>query len=330
MPDDIYKHVRSLEQLLEGETFSSRLHRFVFLRDPTDDWGRDGGISHTSSERIERLADEGVANPTLVFSELNKLCEDKTGNCFEFARNTGLKDVRDLFLERIVAWYLDGSHRGEPYFLLGYLSGLSERDRPKWEETAADLINHPLFLPWCAAIATSSEFSERIVEATVSIAERGEIDVSIFGHWINGRWLRRFPEPLFVRLQRLFLRDSSQFAIYLALTQCDQYYCDEGSSNILPDELVFELLTHHSVVGDESQHRSDYYWSRLAKRHVANYPSRSLAILSAVLKNLGEKSRFLQNCPHAADEVLPEIIRKNGPGDLDGNFRRTERPKEHA
>jgi hypothetical protein len=311
LPSEVADRLQRLDIRLRGSDFPGRLQRFISLHVQDDDIDQEGNITCQSDKDIETLAEQAVACPELLETELAWLVTDRSDRSHPFGRQLGRRDPAAAWLGPILRAQEAAGAAGTALFLGGYLAAHFNRDPAWWEATILRLAAVSTLRRLFCEIVFRSGLTERVARHMIELAENREIEVRQFGLWLLGISIHALPPDAVSRLLALLVGDGTEESIALALALCDAYYCHERAGTPLPEEEAFILLTHNALFGERSSalDRFNYHWSKVASRFLDLYAHRALDLLSSALGNCGPSGRTLLSvCSHAGP-VLERIVK---------------------
>jgi hypothetical protein len=140
---------------------------------------------------------------------------------------------------------------------------------------------------------TADRFSDFVVSSgmTDSIARRvidqcrsGLQDKERLNRWWFDRQLQQLDEEVVKELISLQLEDGIGALWSNAVHMCHSFDMEKDDAKPLPQGLVFELLTADAMADERVVHSASYYWSRLAKAFIDQFPHREWDLFGKVIR----------------------------------------------
>lgn len=303
--------LKSICKRLDGHDFASTLRRFV--KHTTWEDYHDNELNETKlvDRKLDELAASVRKNPRLLVSELPWLiCEDSS-QAYCFAFRIGQDDAERSWLPRIREEYAKLKDSAATSFLSGYLRAVFVADAEEWESILLDLSED---------IATADRFSDFVVSSgmTNSIARRvidqcrnGLQSKERLERWWFDRQLQQLNEEVIKELIGLQLEDGVGTLWSNAVQICHSFYMEKDDAKPLPEDLVFELLTADAMADGRVVHSASYYWSRLAKAFINQFPNREWDLFAQVLRVAMRGWFVLEDLDTNKEAILTTSIRKD-------------------
>jgi hypothetical protein len=317
LKEDVAARLVAIRVKLDGHDFRTKLRRYVQYGTTDDAFDDDYRRTNTVDEKLEEVAREGIASPTLLDAELPWLmCEDSSpAFCLAFRLANHDRD-RSLLPTLLQAQESLGDKAANS-FLSGYLASVHERNPGEWESLILSLAEKPFIQSRFADLAISSGMSDFVATKVAEFCRSGLLDAKCLERWwFRGR-LRQISEPVFLELVDLQLAEGRPDLWSNAVHMFHTYYLDKETQRKLPEEPTFRVLTSPSMVGEWTGSAVSYYWSRLASAFVAQYSERTWEFFREILR-LGMKQwNLLADLDLSQEQVLARLFRSDPQGAWD-------------
>jgi predicted XRE-type DNA-binding protein len=310
-PEDVIARIRELDALLTGTSLSDRISRFALYSNWNEDYDFSGGSSHESkvpTERVDALAREMMGSQS-VFAEHARRLLHVSGHrlphlgvaCGRLASD-GTWD--DLLRREMIE---SGEGLGAE-FLAGYLGGVREHDRSRWEGLLLSLLESDQFREIGVECAWRSGVSDRVLGRMVELFRAGAIQANAFNRFV----LRSGPEDISeasINTVVDALLDGSDGKAYAIATELlHDYYvaldADKSQRPIPRDRPLRALVASANALGNREPMR-DFYWGRLARQFILAHPQDSTSLFDAALTSV----EMLGLMNSEASKVLIEILK---------------------
>ena len=174
LEDHIKRQLNLISQSLDGTDMHSKLRRFVKFSSWEDFHDDEYNPTNRVDLILDGLADEALANESLLNQELPWLvCED-TNNAYWFAFKLARRDVNYHFLQRILDTYRLRADATYTTFLSGYLRAIFDRDPKYWETLIQALSESPITAGRLSDFVVASGMSETAVKAVIVQCRSGK------------------------------------------------------------------------------------------------------------------------------------------------------------
>jgi len=266
-----------LEADLAGVAFSDRLRRVVGAWDYERE--RFGGSQ--GHPAIRELAEEALAEPTVLEPELSWLLGGDANSGFIFGKQLGCLDADDGLMEMIVGrWDPDIL---DDRFITGYLAGVAERRGVDWLEDRLDeWSTRPEMGLLVANTTWRALSSDRAVRRLIRLIEDGHVSPSYVGRLVAGFWARDIGVDLFRDLIVTASQDKSPAAVSGRLSVLDQYLSEYPDRLNTLRPLVDEALEDGAGLTYGSM--DPYHWKNLAEQVVEDEPLHMIRLCLEVVE----------------------------------------------
>ena len=310
LPDDVKAELQSIYEQLDGRDFQSKLSRFVKHVSWEDYHDNELNETHLVDKKLDELAVEVNDNPTLLISELPWLvCED-SGPAYSFAFRISKQDLNRSMLPTILEEQSRQGEASSTSFLSGYLAGIFERDKEEWEFVMIEISRAPATAGRFSDFVISSGMSDGMAKKVIEQCRYGLQKKDRLEHWWFTAKLQGLNADIINELIGLQFEDAVGALWSNAVHMCHAFYMDKGSEQeALPENLTFRLLTAQAMADGRSAHSAGYYWSRLARAFIDQFPQRKWEFLEHVLRAASKNWSVLCDLDTNEEQVLTCLLR---------------------
>ncbi|TWT47160.1 hypothetical protein KOR42_41580 [Thalassoglobus neptunius] len=305
------KSLTTVVEQLEGYDFSSTLKRYVKHWTREDFYKDNLEPSNTFSRKIAELAKLTQNDAELLRVELPWLVCEESSPLYSFAFKIGEFDLENSWFDEIVEQYEHRQENATTSFLSGYLAGVYDRDVDDWETLILRLADNPATADRFSDFVICSGMTNRIALRVVSQCRSGLQSKERLQRWWFDRQIQTLEEEVVQELIRLQLEDRTGLLWGNAVQMCHQFYFEKDNAKVLPEDLVFELLSSEAMLDGRVASSSSYYWSRLANAFLSQFPQRKWELFERVVRiSMGEQS-VLEELDLREAAVISTILREN-------------------
>jgi transcriptional regulator with XRE-family HTH domain len=306
--------LRSIVESLEGHDFRSTLARFVKHLTWEDAYDERGDMTKRIERKLDDLADEAIAEPCLLKEELQWLvCEDSSP-AFCFAFRLAQRDPTRALLSTILARQAAAGDTGRTTFLSGYMAAVFVHDKMEWEETILQFADFPALAEHFSDVVISSGITDRAARKVVEQCRAGIQSVDRLDRWWFSSRTRELSFEVFRELVVVQLEPCTGPLWENAIRMCHTYFLEKDHERPMPEQLVFEVLTHEAMAEGFAAHSAGYYWSRLAAAYLEQFPAKKLPLLRDVLRNARDNWSVLLDLNTNEDRILTRLLREEPHG----------------
>lgn len=210
-------------------------------------------------------------------------------------------------MPKLLEQYATHKTDASPSFLGGYLRAIFNRNAEEWESVMLDP-------------ATADRFSDFVVNSGMTdVIARRVIDQCRGGlqskdrleRWWFDRQLQQLDEGIVKELIGLQLEDGVGTLWSNAVQMCHTFYMEKENERPLPEELLFELLTADAMADGRVVHSASYYWSRLAKAFINQFPHREWDLFRQVFRVAMHGWSILEDLDTNEEAILTTSLRKD-------------------
>lgn len=313
------EQLERLDKLLEelaGRSFGERLRRWAG-QGSFADWEeaeKNGG--RAQRQAMEELVSDALRDPDILRAELDWLFSDAAVNGWRFARELGVADEQNLWLDE----FLDRAKTGRGQTIAAaYLDGCAKRKGEMWLHDFLDeLAESEAALARVVFIASQSgSQKERSARRILRLVDAGALPAEQLGQLCIGAWTSDLPaEIVAALLDRLAGADTST-ATGNGLALLLQYLRHNPGARDPLSHVAWKLLENPHAFS--RQQMDAYYWAKVAEIYLRTDPIRVVrAVLSARRfegfpvhasdRRLAVFAEASRNCPEQAWEEVSKAL----------------------
>ncbi len=279
--------------------------------DELDENGNHGGLLRA---RIDGLAEEAATDFKALVHLLPELTTATNNNVYSFSYFLAKRDEKYEFFDAVRQAYLDAGAHARTSLLSGYLRGIFEKDRTKWEQVVSDMARDDRFIPRLGEFVWSSGSSESIFNRLLTEFETGRLPLHQLRYCVLVARSSKIDEPSVLRFLELLLASGTSEANSLAVEVIDGYFCEKGKEKPLPEEAVYRVLSN---IPSDHRQMDDYHWAIIASQFVKQHRERSFALFHTVLEKAASNRSALALSDRFSRGVISEIINSDPSAVLD-------------
>ena len=309
LSDETTAALKAILKKVDGHDFSSKLRRYV--KHTTWDDYHDDELNRTNliDRILDELADFALANPECLPAELSWLVCEESSPAYGFAFRIGKNDPKYSWLPQILKVYNKVKGTSATSFLSGYLHAIFASDKERWESIMLDLADTPVIADRFSDFVVSSGMTNRVVRRVIDQCRSGLQHKERLDRWWFNQKLEQIDKELINELIMLQLDGGVGKLWSNAVQMCHSFYIGKNDAKPLPEELVFELLTTNAMADGRVVHSASYYWSRLAKAFIEQFPKRKWDLFSRVLRVAVTGSSILEDLDTNEEQLLTTLLR---------------------
>jgi len=311
LSDHTQQSLKSICERLDGHDFASTLRRFV--KHTTWEDHRDDEENETKlvDRKLDELAESVRNDPNLLVSELSWLvCEDSSpAYCFAF--RIGRDDTNRSWLSRIRQEYAKLKDATATSFLSGYLRAIFVSDEQEWESLMLDMADDVATADRFSDFVVSSGMTDSIVRRVIEQCRSGLQSKERLERWWFDRQLQQIDDQVVKELISLQLEDGVGTLWSNAVQMCHSFYMVKDEAKALPEDLVFRLLTADALTDGRVVHSASYYWSRLAKAFIQQFPNREWDLFGNVIRLSMNGWSILEDLDTNKEAILTSSLRND-------------------
>jgi hypothetical protein len=314
LPSNTRQRLERLRNDLAGSDFSSLLKRYVGMNLLEDEFDTEGKPVDQIQPRLEELAQQTVANRSLLQPELDWLVSTQAERGHQFGYELGKKDAGFSLLQDFLTAQRDVSENSSGAVVGGYLRALYTVNEQQWEDLLDALTKDPKLNRWVPEFTWRSGMSDQAALRILKLAENEVAEVGHFGIFSYGRAVDNLSEHVFNRWIEFLIHRSELRACSIALVLYHRYYVSSNAERTLPEELTLKLLTHPSLFRQQefaSRNQMDEFdWAQVGVAFVQRYPERAVILAEQMLKYFGEDGTIVGGFHSKTQTVINEITRR--------------------
>ncbi len=307
---EIHARVEEFYTFLEGDDFAGKLRRYVGT-DIMEDWyGDDGKKQQASQQKLETLAAEVVADPTLLANN-PWLFTSGAKNGYWFGVTLAAADNEFKLLETLLTEQKKATgDKASVYFLSGYLQGVQKQDRDKADQIVEELSKDPFFLPYILELIWRIELDERTGRLVLDLLKNDKINYREMSQFKLGAAVKSISDDLFDQWVRNLLERNDVYAHVTAVDIFLSHYVFQEQKQ-LPKSLTKKLLVMKTLGTQATRQLSsdiEWDWSQIVLRYIEQYPDDVDFLISFMASYYGRKNSILES-HHEAATVLAELAK---------------------
>lgn len=311
LSDNTKSSLKSIYKRLDGHDFASTLRRYV--KHTTWEDYHDDELNETKlvDRKLDELAESVRNDPDLLVSELPWLLSEDSSPAYCFAFNISKGDSNRSWLPKIREQYTMLKDATATSFLSGYLRAIFIRDEQEWESVMLDLADDSATAERFSDFVVSSGMTNAIARRVIDQCRNGLQSKERLNRWWFDRQLQQLDEEVVKELVSLQLEDGVGTLWGSAVQMCHSFYILKDDVKPLPEDLVFDLLTADAMADERAVHSASYYWSRLAKAFINQFPHREWDLLGKMLRISMHGWSVLEELNTNKEAILTSLLRKN-------------------
>ena len=283
-PDAIARLER-LRDDMAGSSYSDLLYRYVRM-DPMVD---PIGGKHEESRRtaIKDLAKQSLDGVILV-PHLDWLVTNdaKCGNLFGY--ELSLLDRKELLLPRILEVQRRSEENGSGFFLGGYLAGVFEIDRERWNRTMHEIAEDDELLRFFVEISKSG-MTDEIGMVLLDLVRTGRLHANQLSTLAFGL-AERPSSGVMAKWINAMIDSGEPVTVVGALRPFYSFFARRQTGTIDVD-LALRLLTHNALFAKEDPAPGGaavnwIYWKEIAIRLIEQSPEKSMLLCKKILESV--------------------------------------------
>jgi len=314
LPKEAQARLESIYAGLVGESFQSRLKRFVGLQLLEDHFDDAGNHLDGPPPAVLELVQQALNEPEKLMPELPWLVTGEARNGYAFGQALGGSDIGGKLWSRIfAAWEGSGEHASD-FFVGGYLAGIFFRDPTLWGGFAEQVLRstqkeQALYVIWRSGM--TDNVAKRILEEI----EAGVIDVEGLQTFAYGSASRRIPASILAKMLELLISKGTYRSLVGALELWDYGLKKSDVDEKIKWQLCRQILGHRLFFTkrpDRSHNTMvDHHW-KVAALGLSKFDlGASLELARLCLEHLGEDGTVVDGFRPQAFEFLDKVVRQS-------------------
>jgi len=311
LPEDLVSQLVALRDELVGVSFHSRLQRYAGMELLQDHYDREGKESRRTEQDIRKLAEEALASPDELRSELPWLVTPEVKNGYRFGYALGHLDAERQAWSDIRSAYFAAGDDAHDYFIGGYLRAVFERDPKSWEDIIFDIADSGGKLKLLPGLIWRSGMSQEIAKLILRLARAGEISAESLGIFSTGRTSEPLSNAMFADWLNFLISVGTFSASATALNLASMSLL---GGRTLTAEQIEKVLTQPALFkreGNRAEAMLSHYWLELSRELIKLNPNAEHIVLRHLLDNIGNSGAITASLGPEGDRYLDELVSRN-------------------
>ena len=289
---------------LSGDSFSSRMERYVAMDLLEDHFDEEGQQVDQAQPQIEMLASQAVEMPHLLTGEINWLVtkQARSGNRFGYA--LGNRDVERVFLLGVIDAQAAAGDDGDLSFLGGYLWAIAEQEPEKWESLLDGFASAPSQAQWVVELTwRSGRLTERASSRVLRAIRAGITSPDSLRFFRYGPLVRSLTAEAFSDWMDVLLDADGLSAVSTALDLLVMY----GGYNQSTEparKVVFHPAWFRPADGGRHPSHDSFWWAHIAEALCNDHPDVALELAQLMLAHIGETGTIVEWLSEEPSQVL--------------------------
>ena len=320
LPDDIRHRWEHLRDELVGSDFPSLMQRYVATNLLVDAFDEDENYFEEGHPQIHTLAQQVIADPSLLQPELQWLVTAEAHNGYAFGYQLGKKDNGFVLLPVLLDAQRKAVENASAFFLGGYFRALFEKNVTEWEQQLDTLVEDTRLNVLVAELTYLSGLTDRAGLRLLKLAKSGVMDIKYFASFFGKRLTDSLSEEVFIQWIAFLLDCSDNLAVSIALKLYYFYYIHDKQEPTPPRDLTFQLLTRPTLFENLpvlyqslqlGHSMTDDYWTEIANVFINLYPEKGLEFVEQVVPHFGKKGTIFGEFDTETSSVLTELTKRH-------------------
>jgi len=312
IPEDVKNELSQIRLMLDGNDFATKLRRFVKHVSWEDYHDDNHERSNLVEDKLDELALVVKDDPQILDNELQWLVREESGPAYAFAYRISNNDAELSILPRILKQH-ESDSSAATQFLSGYLAGIFRRDPLERDRILRDISLNPATQERFSDFVIGSGLNDMAAAMVIEQCESGRQPKSHLERWRFHSQLRSLSENVVNDLIELLILEETGSLWNTALQMFHTYYTEkEGSESVqarpLPEDLAFRLLTSKAMSDERVARDAGFYWSRLGKLFVDQFPSRKWELFKHVLNATATDSFVLLDLDTSREQLMLSLL----------------------
>jgi hypothetical protein len=311
LPDDVVSRLAALRDELVGTSFRSRLQRYAgmdLLHDHYDTAGNEYGRAERD---IRALAEEALASPAMLRSELQWLITEEAKNGYRFGYALSQLDAKRRAWPDIKDAYCAAGDEAHDYFIGGYLRAIFEREPKDWEKIISQIAEEGGKPANLIGLIWRSGMSDNIAELILRLAEAGKVLPESLGIFSMGRTSAPLSDAVFAKWLDFLVSVGSFPASSTALNLASMGLI---GGRLLGATQLEKVLTQPALL-ESAASRSDvmlsHHWLQLARALIKLAPDAEHIVLRSLLDSIGNSGAITASLGSEGDQYLDELVSRH-------------------
>lgn len=307
----VVTRLKKLDRLLTGTTFWERFSRYVLNTNWDEDIRRDGTEEKLPLKKTNELVKELVDNRELLEKHLPNFVTASGHRLPQFGAELAQALATSAFDADVLDAVANARSDANTEFAGGYLSGVREIDRERWERLILGLLADDARRDFGIECVWRSGVSEKVLRKMLELYTAKTVSSRAFARlWLGARQ-DGVPQELVEEIIEALLDGSDPESLAVAVELVHDYFVykrKEGEPKHLPENLAFRLITSAAMLQKEVDSMSGHRWHEIAERFRKQYPKRDIELFSAIIGNVHNLSRIrsMSYPSQIADEIVKD------------------------
>ena len=315
LPDDIRQRWEQFRDELVGSDFHSMMRRYVGMNLLVDAVDENEKYFEEGHPQIHALAEQAIADPSLLQSELPWLVTNEAYNGYMFGYQLGKRDNGFVILPTLLNTERKAGDNASAFFLGGYFRSLFESNVAEWEKQLDALIEDTTLKVLIPELIWHSGITDQAGLRLLKLAEEGVMPIGAFASFFNTRMTENLSGEVFTKWITFLLSYSDDSAVPIALKLYYFYYVYDKQPLTLPRDLTFQLLvrpaTFENLSANQLNPMTDDYWTEIAKAFLDLYPEKELEFIEQVISHFGKEGTIFGLFNTETVSVLTELTKRH-------------------
>ena len=309
---DVVSRLASLRDEMVGTSFHSRLRRYAGMDLLEDRFDQEGHLVDRTKNHLRKLAEEVLAAPELLRSELGWLVTDEAKNGYRFGYALGQTDVSLRMWPEIREAYLTAGSNANDYFVGGYFRAVFDRAPQIWETIIEELTEDSRMQADCVpGLVWRSGMSDKIGALILGLVTSGKAPPQTLGIFGAARATEGLSDAIFAKwLEALMgLKSFSASATALHLASMSML----GGRSLTRQQLE-QLLTQPALL-EGGERRYDvmvsHYWLQLSRSIVRLDQDAEKVVLHAFIDSMANSGAITAGLGPEGERFIDELVSKH-------------------
>jgi hypothetical protein len=304
-------NLSSLYDSLVNRSFSTKLRRYAALDLIEDKFNEAGEHEDQAAIALKTLADEVVANPSLLTPELRWLHSSEAKNGYTFGRELGLRD-HDLSLWRIIKDTWAATENRSDFFMGGFLSGIVSRDSGVWERELTTIAGDDKLGSHFPVLLWRSGMSPVMASLLLEMVRQDRVDPIVLRMFVYGAVTRNMPRETVQELVEELLNRGDRNHIEAAIDVLASVLREDNAPSAGILDLCYRSLSHQALFEASDVGRVDtmidFHWNGLAKLLLRSDASKALALAKLAIQRFGRAGTIFGEYRPQSFEFLDKVV----------------------
>lgn len=305
---EVVARLEGIDGKITGETFASKLRRFVLLGNWDDLHKEDGELSCEFDMIMQDLAREAVETPRLLFSEIAGVVEGDGMFLSRFGYELGKEDGKQVLLSGIIDEYGKRCGKANPSLLGGYLCAAHECDANGWEEIVLGLLSEDRIGPLIVDVIWRSGLTAKVVKELVEACKEGTIEPDTLAVLAHSGRLSEIEGSAVHTLSDFLAGSGRPVCAWAAVCLLYGFYLHGKKQDVLPEEIILRALTNKTLFEEGAKRDSEYYWHELASKLVDQCDERRRTLLKYLFEVICESDSLFATSHSSISKTIMKCI----------------------